>query len=116
MKVQNLQIWQKSVDLVEDVYRITDKFPDKEKFGLISQMRRSAVSIPSNISEGYGRKTSGELLQFLGIARGSLCELETQILIAERLKFLKNKESFLEKISELHKMMHSFSEKIKLKK
>ena len=112
MKVQDLHIWKKSVDLVEEIYKITNSFPESEKFGLVSQMRRCAISIPSNISEGYGRKSQGELLQFLGIARGSLCELETQILIAERLKFLKNKEGFLEKITELHKMLHSFSHAI----
>ncbi|MCF7918245.1 four helix bundle protein [Candidatus Gracilibacteria bacterium] len=112
MKVQDLQIWKKSVDLVEDIYKTTSTFPNEEKFGLVAQMRRSAISIPSNISEGYGRKTSGELLQFLGIARGSLCELETQVIIAKRLKFLKDNEKLINIISELHKMIYSFTSKI----
>lgn len=113
MNIQDLQIWQKSVDLVERIYKITAQFPNEEKFGLVAQMRRSAISIPSNISEGYGRKSSGEFLQFLGIARGSLCELETQIIIAKKIKFLKDNENLLNMISEIHKMIHSFSEKIK---
>jgi four helix bundle protein len=113
MKIQNLQIWEKSMNLVEEIYEITKKFPNEERFGLISQMRRCAVSIPSNISEGYGRKSPKEFLQFLCIARGSLCELETQIIIAKRLKFLQEEEKLLSLISEIHKMLHSFSEKLK---
>jgi len=113
MKVESLTVWQKSVELVEEIYRLTQNFPTEEKFGLVSQMRRSAVSIPSNISEGYGRRSDGEFLQFLGMSRGSLCELETQIIIAQKLGFLKNNQDLLEKISEIHKMIHAFSRKIK---
>jgi len=84
---RNLRVWQQSMDLVEAVYELTDSFPDSEKFGLISQMRRSAVSIPSNIAEGARRNGHREFHHFLGIAKGSLAELETQLEISSRLKF-----------------------------
>src|SRR5262245_18200016 len=80
--------WQKAMDLVVEVYRSTDSFPQREVFGLTNQMRRAAVSIPSNIAEGQGRATTKDFLLFLYIARGSLQELETQILLAYRLAFL----------------------------
>jgi four helix bundle protein len=79
---QDLQIWQKSIQLAVAVYRLTDGFPREERYGLRSQIRRSAVSIPSNIAEGQGRTNLGEFRQFLGIARGSNCELQTQLEIA----------------------------------
>ena len=84
---RNLRAWSKAISLVEVVYRATRAFPKHEQFGLTAQIRRSAVSIPSNIAEGQARLTRGEWLQFLGHARGSLYELETQIEIAERLRF-----------------------------
>jgi len=80
-----LQVWQKSMELTVVVYRITQSFPREEAFGLTSQLRRSAVSIPSNIAEGQGRLNTREFRQFLGIARGSNCELQTQLEIARRL-------------------------------
>lgn len=115
MKFQNLLVWQKAIDLAEHVYQQTASFPAEEKFGLTAQMRRSALSISSNIAEGYGRKTSAEFLHFLSIARGSLCELESQIYLAERLTFLSNiqRDEVLLHISELHKMLHVFAKKIK---
>ena len=76
------------MELVTEIYRITRTFPSEEMFGLVSQMRRAAVSIPSNIAEGYGRASTGEYKQFLGHARGSLWEVETQILIAQKLDYL----------------------------
>jgi four helix bundle protein len=83
------------MDLVEVIYKMTQQFPDAEKFGLTSQMRRSAVSIPSNIAEGAARKKDKELIQFLYIALGSIAELETQYLIAVRLEFT-NKDVVIE--------------------
>ncbi|MBK9175852.1 MAG: four helix bundle protein [Flavobacteriales bacterium] len=83
-----LRVWNDAVELVTDVYKATEKFPKDERFGLTSQLRRCAVSIPSNISEGAGRKTNGEFRQFLGIATGSSCELHTQLIIANKLGFL----------------------------
>jgi four helix bundle protein len=84
---KELVVWQRSIDLTVDVYQLTSKFPESERFGLTNQMRRASVSIPSNIAEGYGRATKGEYVQFLGHARGSCSELETQILIAKKLCF-----------------------------
>ena len=87
-RYQDLIAWQKAIALVKNVYEATSGFPQKETFGLTSQMRRSAVSIPSNIAEGQGRATRGEFHQFLGHARGSLYELETQLVIASELQYL----------------------------
>ena len=84
---KDLVVWQRSIDLTADVYQFTSKFPQSERFGLTNQMRRASVSIASNIAEGYGRATKGEYVQFLGHARGSCSELETQIVIAKRLGF-----------------------------
>ena len=84
---RDLIVWQRAIQLTVDIYKLTAKFPDAEKFGLTSQMRRAAVSIASNISEGYGRSTKGEYVQFVGHARGSCSELETQIVIAKALGF-----------------------------
>jgi len=85
---RELIAWQKAMRLVVDTYRATDIFPRRELYGLTSQMRRAAVSVPSNIAEGQARRTDLEFAQFLGNARGSLAELETQVLIAEELKYL----------------------------
>jgi four helix bundle protein len=82
---KELVVWQRAVDLTADVYKLTAKFPQSECFGLTNQMRRASVSIASNIAEGYGRSTKGEYIQFLGHARGSCWELETQIAISKRL-------------------------------
>jgi four helix bundle protein len=84
---QELIGWQKGIDLVAEVYRLTRTFPKDEMYGLTSQLRRAAVSIPSNIAEGQGRLSRGEFKQFLGHARGSIFELESQILIARNLDY-----------------------------
>lgn len=84
---KDLLVWQDAMALVEQVYRLTSSFPDQERFGLTAQLRRAAVSVPSNIAEGVARRTTREYLQFLGIARGSLSEIDTQIEIARRLGF-----------------------------
>ena len=89
MDHKDLDVWKKSMDLVASIYKLTLNIPDSEKFGLISQMRRSVVSIPSNIAEGAARKGDKELIQFIHIALGSLSELETQYLITLRLGFVK---------------------------
>ena len=82
-----LEVWQRGIDLVELIYKLSAAFPSDERFGLTSQVRRAAVSIPSNIAEGYGRSHRGDYLRFLSIARGSLSEVETQLIVAGRLKF-----------------------------
>jgi four helix bundle protein len=90
---KNLEVWKLSIDLVEDIYRITKRFPTDERFVLVPQMRRCAISIPSNIAEGQGRSNTKEFLSFLSIARGSLRELETQLTIAVRLKYVSREEA-----------------------
>ncbi|UKM63633.1 four helix bundle protein [Flavobacteriaceae bacterium GSB9] len=88
MDHKELDVWKYGMDLVELIYKVTSAFPDDERFGLTSQMRRAAISIPSNIAEGCGRKSDKELIQFLSIALGSVAELETQYLIAVRLNYI----------------------------
>ena len=85
---KELTVWQKSIELVVEVYELTDKFPKVEMYGLISQMRRSAVSIPSNIAEGCARQNNKETIQFLYVSLGSIAELETQLLIAKELNYI----------------------------
>ena len=89
---EKLNIWQKAMDLVAEIYKATEQFPNEEKYGLTSQMRRSAVSIPSNIAEGSGRNSNQQFNYFLGIASGSTSELITQTFLSERLKLI-NKET-----------------------
>ena len=84
---RDLIAWQKAMDLVAGVYRVTEPLPAREQFGLSNQMRRASVSIPSNIAEGQGRGTTKNYVHFLHISRGSLQELETQLLLAQRLSF-----------------------------
>jgi len=90
---RDLVAWQKSISLVLRVYQCTQTFPKIETYGLVSQLRRAAVSVPSNIAEGHARQSTGEFRQFLGHALGSLMEIDTQILIAERLGYLDPKWS-----------------------
>ena len=85
---RELTVWQKSIDWVEQIYQASRNFPPEEKFGLTSQIRRAAVSVPSNIAEGAARSGTGEFLQFLSVASGSLAEVETQLILAGRLGYL----------------------------
>jgi four helix bundle protein len=87
---RDLDVWKRSMELAVEVYKLTATFPDSERFGLVSQLRRAAVSIPSNIAEGSGRATKGEYLQFLGHARGSAFEVETQLELTRILEFGKD--------------------------
>ncbi len=116
MKVQNykeLIVWQKSIELVVEVYSITKQFPSEERFGLSSQMQRAAVTIPSNIAEGACRNHTNEFKQFLGISYGSSAELETQIIIAKRL-YSTIDYSKAEKLNlEIQKMLNSLMAKLK---
>ncbi len=91
MRFENLHIWQKGIDLVEDIYTITSNFPNSELYTLTSQLRRSAISIPSNIAEGKGRGGIKEFVNFLHISLGSLYELKTQLFIAKRLAYINSK-------------------------
>ncbi|HZR27661.1 MAG TPA: four helix bundle protein [Terriglobales bacterium] len=110
----DLMVRQKAIDLVVEVYRHTSSFPKEEIYGLTSQIRRSAVSIPCNIAEGQGRLTRGEFKQFLGHARGLLLELQTQITISKNLAFLDEESaSSLIKSAEVHRMLNGLLQSLK---
>jgi len=115
MDHKDLDVWKKGMDLVEKVYAMSRAFPDTERFGLTSQIRRAAVSIPSNIAEGAARKSDKELLQFLSIAIGSLAELETQYLIAIRLDFVKEDGAIINLITNEKKLLLGYRNYIKKK-
>ena len=89
---RNLKVWQRSIELSVSVYQLTGGFPHEELYGLTSQLRRAAVSVASNIAEGYGRASRGEFRQFVGMARGSVLELQTQLIIARKLGFGKDSQ------------------------
>ncbi len=104
---RDLKVWQISVDLVETVYRLTGSWPKHELYGLVSQVRRAAVSVPANIAEGAGRRSTGEFIQFVGIARGSLAEIETLLVVAGRLGYLEKPtlELLLSDMAEVGRML-----------
>jgi four helix bundle protein len=116
-RCSDLLVWQKGRELVSMIYSTTHNFPAHEQFGLTSQMNRAAVSIPSNIAEGFGRNSDKEFKQFLNIARGSCAELQTQLLLAKDLKYI-NDKSFSKidtDLTELHKMLNAFIKKLSTK-
>lgn len=105
---RDLTVWQVSMDLVETVvYRLSGSWPNHELYGLVSQARRATVSVPANIAEGAGRRTTGEFIQFVGIARGSLAEVETLIVLAGRLGYLEKQamDHLLADIAEIGRML-----------
>ena len=104
MSHRNQYIWKRSIDLTVRCYELTSDFPKTEQFGLASQIRRAAVSVPSNIAEGYGRNRNQEYVRFLQIALGSLRELDTQLVIASRVGLIRNENLFLEVSSEVEEM------------
>lgn len=117
MKYSELVVWQKAMDLVTEIYKITATFPSDERFGLSSQARRAAVSIPSNIAEGHGRKATGAYINHLSIAHGSLMELETQTQIAVRLSFVPENKAYalLKQMDEIAKMLNSLKKSLSAK-
>ena len=112
---KDLLIWQKGIQLVEDIYNVSKMFPKEEIYGLQSQLRRSAVSIPSNIAEGFARFHNKEYRQFLYIALGSCAELTTQIIIASRLGYIKERKTnaLLSEIEKISKMTMSLIKKLR---
>jgi four helix bundle protein len=112
---RNLQVWQKSMELARQVYRLTKQFPKEEMFGLTSQMRRAAISVPSNIAEGQGRLTDRAFSLFLGHSRGSLFELETQAELAESLGYMKKEQldKLLAASSEVGRMLNGLLNSMK---
>ena len=106
---RELIVWQKSIDLTVRIYALTRRFPAEERYGITSQMRRAAYSIPANIAEGQARRTTGEFLQSLGVARGSLAELETFLTLSERLALMRREtcESLSNDCAEISKMLNA---------
>ena len=116
---KDLLIWQKGIEIVVLIYQLISDLPKDEIYALSSQIKRSAVSIPSNIAEGYGRHSTQSYIQFIKIARGSLCELETQLLIAEKLNFIKSVDLYsdiMKQVTEESKMINSFINKLESSK
>jgi len=111
---KDLLVWQKGMILARMIYQITREFPGDERFGLVVQMRRAAVSIPSNIAEGQARHTTGEFVQFISHAEGSLAELETQLRLSVELTFCSRSEAtpVLELMEELHKMLNTLRRRL----
>ena len=107
---KELKVWQRARGFVKDVYLITQKFPAEEKFGLISQIRRAAVSIPSNIAEGSGRNSKNDYAHFVDIANGSAFEIETQLYIASDLGYISQQDFdfILSQLQEIEKMLYKF--------
>lgn len=113
-RFKNLKVWQRAMDMAETIYKISAAFPKDELYGLTSQIRRSAVSIASNIAEGAGRNSNPDFIRFLNIANGSINELETQLLISQRLKFITEPqtEALLGQIKEVQKMNYALTQKL----
>jgi four helix bundle protein len=114
---RDLIAWQKSIDFVTEIYRCTRTFPKEETYGLMSQLRRAAVSVPSNIAEGHARLTTGEFRQFLGQSLGSLTEIESQIQIANRLGYVGREDSnrLLEHSAEIGKIVRGLLQSLPVK-
>jgi len=113
---KELKVWQAGIEICKVIFELTKQFPGEERFGLISQMNRCAVSIPSNITEGCGRKSNKELYQFLNIALGSSFELETQIIIAKEFNYLTTDkaDSICEMIVQTQKMLNGLQKSLKI--
>jgi len=114
---RDLRVWQLGMELVEDIYRVTGRFPSAEVYGLTSQLRRAAISIPSNIAEGHTREHTKEFLHHLSTAQASMAEIETQIEIAVRLEYLSSEQSnaLLEKAASLARQLHSLRKALRSK-
>lgn len=111
---RDLNIWKSAIELVKDIYRLTEKFPKQEMYGIVSQMRRSAISIPSNVAEGFKRYHNKEYRQFLYVTLGSCAELETQITIAKVLKYIQEEKetTLLERLDHIGRMITSLLKKL----
>lgn len=112
---RDLLIWKKAMEMIVNIYEVTKRFPDDEKYGLVSQIRRSSISIPSNIAEGYGRNSKGDFSRFLQISMGALFEVQTQLEIAIKLGYLKEEKytELYEKSREIERMLSSFINSLK---
>lgn len=115
MAHKKLEAWKESMKLVVEIYKITQQFPQSEIYGLVNQIRRSAVSIPSNLAEGCARQTSKDTIHFLHIGLGSIAELETQILISNELGYMKNTETILNNLVLTRKLILGLIKHYKIK-
>jgi len=115
MNHKDLDVWKRAMDLVEQVYVLTSSFPSSEIYGLTNQLRRAAVSVPSNIAEGASRTGDKELLYFLNVAIGSIAEIETQLLIGVRLKYVDKQNEIFDLITEVRKLLLGFRNYVKRK-
>ena len=113
MDYKELNVWKESIDLVKLVYEVTQKFPSEEKFGLVSQLRRASVSIPSNIAEGNGRSSDKDYKRFVEMSYGSALELETQLIISVELNFIKENDSIFKKLEQVKKLLSGFIKYLK---
>jgi four helix bundle protein len=113
MDYKDLNVWKESMQLVEDIYNICHSFPKEEIYALSSQIKRAVVSVPSNIAEGQNRNTKKEFIQFLYISLGSISEVETQLLIAHKLKYVDDIQSELNQITKIRKMLNALINSIK---
>lgn len=113
-KVEDLKIWKKSIQLSKSIYQLMPELPKDEKFGLINQIKRSAVSVPSNIAEGAGRNSNNEFKHFLGIANGSLYELQTQLILTIELSLINNQniQILIDECIEIQKMIYALQQKL----
>lgn len=108
MYYKDLEVWKKSIECVKDIYLITDKYPENEKFDIVSQMRRAAVSIPSNIAEGSARYSDKESAKFMDVAIGSVAELETQLIISKELNFTNDIDKISEDLKQINVYVNWF--------
>ena len=115
MNHKDLDVWKRAMDLVEQVYLLTSSFPSSEIYGLTTQIRRAAVSVPSNIAEGASRTGDKELLYFLNVATGSIAEIETQLLIGVRLKYVDQHNEIFDLITEVRKLLLGFRNYVRRK-
>ena len=116
-RYSDLDVWKHSIELVQNIYELTKSFPQSEVYGLTSQIRRSSVSVPANIAEGWGRRKTKAFVQFLSISSGSLYELETLLIIAEKQNYINKKtlENLLNEIEIIGKMLNSLIHKLQIK-
>jgi four helix bundle protein len=108
LKHRNLEVWKRAIALAEQIYKITKSFPADERFALTDQIRRAVISVPSNIAEGSGRQTPKDFANFLSIARGSLAEIDAQLVVAQRLGYVSDIIVVTDEIVQLSKMLNAF--------
>lgn len=108
LKHRNLEVWKRAIVLAEQIYKITKCFPADERFSLTDQIRRAVISVPSNIAEGSGRQTPKDFANFLSIARGSLAEIDAQLVVAQRLGYVSDINAVTDEIVQLSKMLNAF--------